>query len=83
MNTLCESVGELLPNFDAVNSVAECEAHRHDLWELEEGIARLTLYVESKRAAVQFRLAGNIPEALKCERTCQEIFEQLPKWARW
>jgi hypothetical protein len=81
--TLCEQVGELLPNLDAVNSVEECDKLREELIELIEGLKVLRLYANLKGTTVHMRLAGRVVLAQSYESNCEEVFDRLPTWAKW
>ena len=80
---LCEQVGELLPNLDAVNSVEECDKHRAELIELIQGLTVLRQYANLKGTAVHMRLAGKIELARPYESSCEEAYARLPTWAKW
>ena len=40
-------------------------------------------YAILKQAAIQFREKGSVQTAIDLERQCQNIYENLPQWARW
>jgi hypothetical protein len=43
----------------------------------------LARYTVLKQVAIECRMAGRINDALCCERHCEDIYKQLPDWARW
>ncbi len=43
----------------------------------------LAEYCENKSYAMEARLAGRIPDAVRNERFNEERYNSLPKWARW
>ena len=44
---------------------------------------KLMEYARNKSAAMGLREKGQIVKAKRYERVCQEIYEDLPAWARW
>jgi hypothetical protein len=44
---------------------------------------RLAAYARNKANAMRYRLAGDIPNALKVEKTLEMLYKSLPEWARW
>lgn len=51
--------------------------------ERREAVRLLDLYAWWKLFAVQDRLAGNIESAMTSEAKADDIYKQLPAWARW
>jgi hypothetical protein len=43
----------------------------------------LANYLDHKRCAMKYRVAGKIEEASAHENTCDRIYRALPGWARW
>lgn len=83
MKTLPEQIGELLPNLDGINDADEMEARREDFHVLRNGFQSLVNYTEAKEEAIICRKAGKIQLALKYERVADEVYHDLPKWAKW
>jgi hypothetical protein len=44
---------------------------------------QLAYYSDVKANAQDARLNGRIAQAKTLEQTCEAIYQQLPKWARW
>ena len=45
--------------------------------------ADLLSYAYNKSTAMQFRIGGDIPQALKYEEMCDRIYNRLPAYAKW
>jgi hypothetical protein len=43
----------------------------------------LLLYADYKRMAMRLRIDGKIADAIRIENICADIYNKLPKWARW
>lgn len=62
-------------NFDALTEA--------ELLEATVVLKALSNYAYTKRYAMQLRLKGNITLALSLEKSCDELYDTLPEWARW
>ena len=40
-------------------------------------------YLTNKLAAMNHRISGNIPEALRFDNICDSLYNELPAYARW
>ena len=81
-----------VPNLDALSrselgAFVEQAEQARNLWGGRRGGVRVTALLRSyalhKASAICFRLAGEIPQAVADEQTCERIYGQLPVWARW
>ena len=73
VDTVCADRG--IPNLDSLN-VNELDGVRETLLD----VAR---YVGCYSGAIRYRGAGNINEALRLEKYMDEIYDELPVWAKW
>jgi hypothetical protein len=48
-----------------------------------ETVVALTRYAETKSEAMEARESGDIPKALILEQRCDEIYQRIPRFARW
>lgn len=78
LDDLCSDYERDFPNLDGMFS-GDLEAYASDT----SKPAKLREYALNKRVAMQARKKGEIPRALDYERTCEAIYNALPKWARW
>lgn len=56
---------------------------RDELKEVAQLYHSLLAYAETKLAAMGDRETGNIRAALLYETRCDQIYKDLPEWARW
>ena len=66
-----------VPNLDGAS------LDHKDYDELADVLRKLAGYAIRKSLAMQDRLDGHIQDALCRERAMDEIYQTLPKWARW
>lgn len=53
-------------------------------WKQATKIAKkLAEYALQKSAAMRYRESGKIDPALRHEKECDRIYNELPEWARW
>lgn len=55
----------------------------NELRQLYAVFHQLAYYCEEKADAQDARLNGRILKAQEHERACENIYQQLPVWARW
>lgn len=48
-----------------------------------QSVERLAGYAEARRAAAEFRRAGQIEAAIKIERFMESLYRELPAELRW
>ena len=66
---------KLFPNLDDISD--DDREHYADVFR------GLVAYCEAKTKACEARLEGEITHAVYLEHICEEIYNRLPKWARW
>lgn len=64
-----------VPNLDGLDE--------SELVALEKVFSCLGRYTHSKVVAMRYRVVGAIEDALNVERYCDQIYKELPDWARW
>lgn len=64
-----------IPNLDA--------ATEEELEEFKSAFHSLSHYAEFKKHAIERRKEGHIKEARYAEKLCQQIYTNLPNWAKW
>lgn len=64
-----------IPNLDA--------ATEEELVEFESAFHSLSNYAEYKKRAIELRKEGRNKEARYAEKICQQIYTNLPDWAKW
>jgi hypothetical protein len=77
------TLNSALPNLDCYVSPDEVAEAAKELESVAEGIRLLVKYAEFKQDAMHHRLKGNINQALHREKNAQNIYDQLPGWAKW
>ena len=72
-----------LPNLDCFVTSEQADEAANELGHISSGAHWLARYAEFKTDAMRARLAGNIKQALKREKNAEEVYKQLPDWAKW
>jgi hypothetical protein len=59
------------------------EMSEDELFETAVVLDQLASYARTRAHALRFRAAGLEARARHLERACEQIYAQLPMWARW
>jgi hypothetical protein len=67
--------------FDPIN--LDCITDHDDMMEAARVLSKLSGYADIKARAMRSRLAGNAYAAEELRSECDEVYLELPEWARW
>lgn len=72
-----------LPNLDCFVTPDQARQAKDELAEVAKAIDQLTTYASLKEYAMHARNHNRINEASSLEGQCNNIYKQLPDWAKW
>jgi len=77
-----EQVIAALPNLDAFVTVNQAREAHEELQVLQRVIDTYVNYADAKQAAMDCRTCGVISSACAYEAAADDLYKQLPDWAR-